>query len=397
LKILFISTLSLAANPRLVKEARLAAGNGFDVEVICFEFDNWSSGINKNLVDEFNTKQVLLIPAGRSPFLPWFISVCLEKFYRMLARLMALPASVLSLAVSRRSYQLTKTLRKVTKPDWVIGHNPGALWPVLKAAKQFNCRVGFDVEDYHPGEGSNSSLQKLTKQLMIELLPQLNYVSFAAPLIRETVKKDLGYEGANWFTLMNYFPAHEFTVPPVQQLGSLKMVWFSQHICAGRGLEFILSAVKKASGKVELHLFGNLDAAFQEQYLKAATNIFTHAPLSQQQLHLALSRFDIGLALDTPVDENRDLAITNKLIAYLQAGLYIIATDTKAQEAYLAELPGHGECFDKHSNHFEPVIEQCFNNRDMIRNEKINRYQDFKNRNWETASAELLQFWRARI
>jgi hypothetical protein len=84
-------------------------------------------------------------------------------------------------------------------------------------------------------------------------------------------------------------------------------------------------------------------------------------------------------------------------MAYLQAGLYIIATDTKAQKAYLAELPGHGECFDKHSNHFEQVLEQCINNMDMIRNEKINRYQNFKNSNWETASAELLQFWTARI
>jgi hypothetical protein len=397
LKILFISTLSLAANPRLVKEARLAVEHGIKVEIICFEFDNWSSGINKNLVEEFTTKQVLLIPAGRSPFLPWFISVCLEKFYRMKARSMALSAPALSLAVSRRSYQLIKALNKVTKPDWVIGHNPGALWPALKSAKQFNCRVGFDVEDYHPGEGSNISLQKLTKQLMIELLPQLNYVSFAALLIRETVKKDLGYESANWYTLLNYFPAHEFTVPPVQLPGSLKMVWFSQHICAGRGLEFILSAVKKASGKVELHLFGNLDGAFQEQYLKAATNIFTHAPLSQQELHLALGRFDIGLALDTPVDENRDLAITNKLIACLQAGLYIIAADTKAQKAYLAEMPGHGECFDKHSNHFEPVLEQCINNRDMIRNEKVKRYQNFKNWNWETASAELMKVWTADI
>ena len=230
---------------------------------------------------------------------------------------------------------------------------------------------------------------------MIELLPQLNYVSFAAPLIRETVKKDLSYERANWFTLLNYFPAHEFTVPPVQLPGTLKMVWFSQHICAGRGLEFILSAVKKASGKVELHLFGNLDMAFQEHYLKAATNIFTHAPLSQQELHQALGQFDIGLALDIPVDENRNLAITNKLIACLQAGLFIIATDTWAQKAYLAELPGHGECFDKHSNHFALVLEQCINNMDMIRNEKVKRYQNFKNKNWETASAELMQVWTA--
>jgi len=43
------------------------------------------------------------------------------------------------------------------------------------------------------------------------------------------------------------------------------------------------------------------------------------------------------------------------------------------------------------------VLEQCINNMDMIRNEKINRYQNFKNSNWETASAELLQFWTASI
>ena len=100
----------------------------------------------------------------------------------------------------------------------------------------------------------------------------------------------------------------EFPIPDSIISGPLRMVWFSQNINAGRGLEHILPFIKAAGEKIELHLIGNLDAAFESLYLKDSRNIFIHPPKSQQDLHQSFVNYDIGLALDVAVDRNRELA-----------------------------------------------------------------------------------------
>jgi hypothetical protein len=48
---------------------------------------------------------------------------------------------------------------------------------------------------------------------------------------------------------------------------------------------------------------------------------------------------DIGLALESKTaDFNRDICLTNKILAYAQAGLYIFATDTFGQRDFLNAL-----------------------------------------------------------
>ena len=274
-----------------------------------------------------------------------------------------------------------------------IGHNPGAMLPTLIAAKKFNCKAGFDVEDYHSEEGMDKKLQMLTKKLMVNLLPQFNYVSFAAPLILEQVKVDVVIESAPWFTVLNYFSKSEFYEPLNLGIGPVKMVWFSQNINAGRGLELILPFVKQNCFTVELHLIGNLNQDFHEHNLRNFDNIIFHLPMQQSELHKILAQFDIGLALDIPVDRNRDLAITNKLLAYLQAGLYVIATETSAQKDFLNDWQHHGTTFNYTINNFQSIVEDIIDKIDIIRKEKDARFKAFNNNNWETASIQLLNQW----
>src|SRR6185437_13894999 len=111
-------------------------------------------------------------------FIPWFISVSKEKSARLLSKIFPLKNSALANAVSRRNVGLLAAVTKVSSADWVIGHNPGALWATLYAGKRLKCKTGFDVEDYHPGEGNDMHLQTLTKKLMQQVLPQMDYVSF---------------------------------------------------------------------------------------------------------------------------------------------------------------------------------------------------------------------------
>ena len=136
MKLLFISTLNLATNPRLFKEIELALDNGFEVEVVCFEFDNWSYTFNQQLKEKVSRAKFTIIPAGRSPFWPWAGSVFLEKAFRFAGKFVSLPDWALSHAVSRRSVLLTRAVKKISEEfDLVIGHNPGALYPAFLRRK----------------------------------------------------------------------------------------------------------------------------------------------------------------------------------------------------------------------------------------------------------------------
>ena len=391
-KILFLTTHSLASNPRIVKEIKLAVDNGFKVQVSCFIFRNWSFDLNEKLLLEFKQRGVDFncIEAGKEGGASWLMSVLKEKFYRGISQLFFLKSSVLSIAVSRRSNELLKSVNKIKDADWVIGHNPGALWATSFAGKKLHCKTGFDVEDYHPGEGNDKNLQRLTKNLMQQVLPNMDYVSFASPLIMGEIKKDISYNGDNWFTILNYFPASEFVLPETQLPGLLKLVWFSQNINSGRGLELILPAIRSNLGKVELHLYGNINEDFKKQNLDGMNNVFFYEPITQTLLHQNLSTYDVGLALDIPTDVNRNLVITNKLLAYLQAGLYVVASGTKSQKSFMKDFPDMGICFNYKKNDLNVILENVLNRRDIIRSNRKKRYDNFKHHTWETESKKLV-------
>lgn len=393
--ILFITTHNLASNPRLVKEAELALSMHYGVDIVCFEFNNWSKSINEQIKNKLAHASITCIAAGRQPLLPWIRSVFYETFFRLLGTIWPLTDEKLSFAVSRRSVLLGEAVKKKSKPDLIVCHYPGALWPGCKAADFFNCDVAFDMEDYHPGEGGNRQQQKITEKLFCRLLPMMSYISFAAPLFAEETEKTLGKQIKNKLTVLNYFSATEFSVSE-KKSGIVKVVWFSQHITAGRGLELILPFIKKNISLVELTLVGNMDPMFKKEYLQHAANIKIAAPTQQKDLHHFLSNFDIGLSLDIPHEKNRELSITNKLLAYAQAGLYILASNTTAQAHFFNEFPHMGVCipFNKNYSMSDNEIQKVFENIEQIRNSKKERDAFNSNNNWEKESIKLKQAWQ---
>lgn len=376
---------------------QLALDKGFSIEVICFTFRNWSYDINNKMMESFREQQVKFhcIEAGREGRTGWLISGLKEKYHRLIGKTFKISGRSLANAISRRNYLLLQAVKKIKKADWVIGHNPGALYATKMAAKKLKAKSGFDVEDYHPGEGHNTFLQGLTRRLMQKVLPAMDYVSFAAPLIREAVKEDLGKEGYNWITVLNYFPAAEFMAPKNID-GPLKLVWFSQNISAGRGLEYLLPILKKFVGEIELHLFGNMDKTFYDAHLKGLDNVIIHEPLAQKELHHELINYDVGLALEPKKDLNNDLAISNKLLAYSQAGLFVLASHTQAQKKYLEKNQGKGVRVDILNRiKVEEVFNEIIQNIQILRLNKIKRFKAAEPINWETVSTSLINEWKS--
>lgn len=393
-RILFITTNNLATNPRLFKELELARLKSFGVTVILFSLGNWSEKIEAEMQARYSDVNFIKLSAGRDPFFLWLVSSLLEKAARYVTRVITFPVLV-SWATGKRSYLISKQLRKMSgKFDWVVVHNPAAFYPATLFAKRHKIKLGIDVEDYHPGESNDKHLSASIKKMMANCLPKADYVSFASPLIKNEVESDLKFKGSNWFTVLNYFPGTEFPIPDSIISGPLKLVWFSQNINAGRGLENILPFIKAAGNKIELHLIGNLDAEFAKMHLKDSPNIFIHPPKSQKELHQSFVDYDIGLALDVAVDRNRELALTNKILAYLQSGLFIIASDTPAQKDFLIEFPENGALFDTKLKSFDRLLSEAISNVTTIRKNKLNRYYSVQEKCWENESMRILTFWK---
>lgn len=392
--ILFLTTLNLAANPRLVKEVRLSIKLNFNVTVICFTFNNWSNDINRKLLEEFQGINIIQINGERSSFLPWFFSSAAEKLFRYLSIWVDLPLKILSLAVSRRSLLLLNTLDRVQSASWVIGHNPGALYPTIVASRKFNCKSGFDVEDYHPGEGNDKHLQNITLSLMKKIFPKFNYVSFASQSILNESEKNIGsFLIQKSIVINNCFPENEFIEPAAINDKRLRVVWFSQHIDKSRGLKQIIPIVHKHSDKIVLTLFGNCNESFKQKYIDRQNGIELGGILPQLELHQRLSTFDIGLATEPGKDLNNELALSNKVYAYLQAGLFIIATDTIEQHRFLEKLPDAGIIVNKKFSNIEDVFIQLHANIENLRNEKLNRFAKARSYSWQPLSLQLTNLW----
>ncbi len=390
-----MTTLNLASNPRLVKEIRLARQMDYHVAVICFTFDNWSNDINDKLLDEFQEIEIYQLNAGRSNFFSWIISSIFEKSARQMSSFFRLPTLWLAVGVSKRSILLSETFTKIGATDWVIGHNPGSIYPTYKASLYFNCKSGFDVEDYHPGEGLDKNLQHITLLLMKKILPKFNYVSFASESILIECKKNIIFASTESLSIINNsFPQYEFIEPTNVNDAKLKLVWFSQHIDKGRGLEQIITIVDKYPDTMNLTLFGNCNNLFKKEWINGKDGIYLGGILSQKILHQNLLHFDVGLASeDIEADKNRSICLTNKIWAYYQSGLFILASDTPAQKDFIEKNSLHGVLY--HDIHIlENVLLKLVHDIDLIRINKKLRFENAQKNNWENESMKLLEIWK---
>ena len=390
-KVLFITSTNLGANPRLLKEMRLMLEQGYEVTGMLFHFNNWSSARDNELRASLKEVRFIQLSALRVPFIPWLFSSLLEKGFRLLP-VAVLNHSMLSSAVSKRSYLLIQAIKKMNESfDWVIAHNPATFYPALMASRKFKASLGIDVEDYHPGETNDPKAATIMKKLMQLVLPGAAYCSYASPLIMEEVKKDVKGLKNNQLVILNGFNGDEFIKPIPVEKEAIQLVWFSQNIDVNRGLENVIPVVNELYPLVELHLIGNLKPAFETAYLQNKTGIIIHPSKSQKELHQFLSTCDVGLALEPGKDLNNQLAISNKLIASVQAGLYIFAFDTPAQTNFLKKNDLQCQIIGNEKNLICEALVKLDKNE--IRKGRENRFIQGRLFDWHKMAAPLIQVW----
>lgn len=359
--LLFLTTANFATNPRLVKEVKLAQTMSCRVTVVLFKLGNWSDAKSDVIARELKESGLLTINycnATRSSNLPWLFWAIAEKLAQLAYPFMLHSILINALASSRRSFQLLWACRKMKPiPDLICAHNLGALYPAWRLSKKWKIPFVFDVEDFHPGEFirfDTINEKRRREFLMKELLPQAAAITSASPLIGEYTMKLIGGH-QNHQVILNSFPRKEFSEPSTKRFNNstdqLKLVWFSQKISFGRGLEQLFEAIQLILRNdsldplsLSLTLIGDLDPVFEAQIISPLASgpfgkyLQILPPMTQTELHRSLVSYDVGLALEfDDSDLNRQLCLTNKILAYAQAGLYILATDTPAQKQFIQE------------------------------------------------------------
>jgi glycosyltransferase involved in cell wall biosynthesis len=339
------------------------------------------------------------IDSGKKHFFNWLFNSLIEKTARLLFPLVNKNVFWASIAVSKRSWQLLRwTKSNNVNPHLVIAHNPAAFYPAYRIAKKNKIPFAIDIEDFHPGEANNSIERKSVSYLMQQLMPKAAYISFASTLIKKhslqmginLSKKDV--------VINNIFSKMEYALPREEYADDkkIKLIWFSQVIDFGRGLEKILAILDEFQDHFNLSLIGNCRQQFYEQEIKKRTYIHCTDAMEHLSLQKELSKHDIGLAVeDNNENFNRDICLTNKIWSYFQAGLYIIATNTTAQKEFIKEHASHGLITSLQPHELRLTFTKIIDNKTQLISKKIERFSIAENYNWENESKELVKYWEA--
>ncbi|HEY4338014.1 MAG TPA: glycosyltransferase [Puia sp.] len=336
-KICIVSDLHLSTNPRVWKEANSLAAAGYAVTILTM----WTSAAKRDLDKAFLHHPALTYKAGLN-LIPGEIAPLRRFYYRLRGRL------------EREAHRLFRT-----NSPWTLGYGPDQM---TKAALQEKadlyiahteygivignhllakgCNVAFDIEDWYSEDYLVPS-RPLTLLKAAERSALTDGVYCTCPsrsMSEALLERYPGSRKAEF--IYNGFSQAEtpaFSGTPLQSL-----IWFSQTIGPGRGLETAMEALKQVQTPMELHLVGTcvkgydttLEAAFPKHN---GHRLVIHPAVPHSELAGVIAKHRIGLAVEDCYPGNKDTTVSNKILQYLQAGVQVLATATKGQQ----EVAGH--------------------------------------------------------
>lgn len=343
-KIVLLTTGQPSTNPRLVKEADTLHEAGYDVFVLYCHVINWAIEKDKDLLSKVKWKYYLIGGAPNQSRLIYLFTKIRYRFCKILNRF----GNKFKIAerVQARAYDELLIKAKSLKADLYIGHNLGTLSVAVKSAKANASKAGFDFEDYHRGEESNSLTSDLERIVYLEekYVNKLNFINTSSPLIAEKIALNFPSQKDKIFTILNCFPFLqnlEFKKKS-QNDNSLKLFWFSQTIGFNRGLEDVIRAIEKlADPEIYLYLAGRWDEEFKKYVDKNTKKIQNQicylGILSPEELPQISANYDVGLTLELGGSENNMKCLSNKVFTYFISGNAIIASDTDMQKEFFQE------------------------------------------------------------
>lgn len=349
-KIAILTASHLCRNPRVVKEASALGHAGYDVTVLTASTHARFEAIDRALLDGQPFRHVALdySSPGFGTRVRNFVQRARTRFARSAVERFGWesstalgPAGAL-LALARR-----------TPADLTIVHTEIPTWAATKLIADGR-RVAVDFEDWY----SEDLLPEDRRGRPLALLRAaeafaLRHAVFASATSRSMADAlAAAYGGPTPVVIRNVFPRQPVSrvdrplgdAPPA-------IIWFSQTIGPGRGLEAFIAAWRQTRTPSRLALLGDARPGHREALLAALApdqraRVDFLPAVAPGELPAKLAEFDLGLALEQRTPLNRDLTITNKLFQYFNAGLGVIATATCGQREVLETCPNAGLVVD---------------------------------------------------
>jgi glycosyltransferase involved in cell wall biosynthesis len=218
------------------------------------------------------------------------------------------------------------------------------------AAAHLNCRWAFDCEDVlseEVGEGvDDPAHRELVQYVERTFLPAAAYVTTASP------------EFGPWLTDRYGViePTYVANVPSLAEAPEgvragypdarrhLSLYWFSISIGPLRGVEDAVRALPHLGVPARLHLRGRMLPGFDRELralvdsLGVQDRVFVHDLAAPGDVVRAAADHDIGLVLMQPCCDNHEMAVPNKLYAYMMAGLAVGSTTTRGLTGVVAGM-----------------------------------------------------------
>jgi len=241
--------------------------------------------------------------------------------------------------------------------DLFKAHLLPALPAAWLAAKRWKAKLGFDAEDFHSGEFQHSpstvEIVRRTQGIEQEYLRQCDHLTAASLGIADAYTQALNVQ-IDEVVLNAFSLAERLATIPREQLErergpfAFSLYWFSATVGPDRGLIDALNALARLPNTVGLSIRGTFANGYRDKFLSDVKALSLNSqvrlldPVPPQQLIRYAAEHDVGLALEPGDRINNRLATSNKLLAYLVAGIPVAASDVPGQAVVVRNLESAG-------------------------------------------------------
>lgn len=334
IRVCLVAPGHLSSTPRLVKEADALHAAGFSVRVVVADHFAAVRPLDESILarSPWRCDRVTLGP------LPARLA---RRFCSELARRVTRPSPSLALW-AHQPFAFRLAAAVVREPaDLYLGHCLAGLAAAGLAAGRRGARLGFDAEDFHRYENSDTPPPDIAV-LENYWIPRCHHFTAASPLIAEAYAAACGVPVPP--VVLNVFPLAEAPAAPPPVPARPSLYWFSQTVGPGRGLESLVATLGRLRTVCDLHVRGLPASEFPATLTALARaagfrGTLNFLPLADPATMVPLAAgHTLGLSLEQRTPLNRDLCLTNKIFTYLLAGTPVLLTPTNAQQRLAPDL-----------------------------------------------------------
>lgn len=391
-RIALLTAGHLSSCPRLIKEAELFTSHGFNVSIVYLNSIQRIESLDKNIISQHSDWDFHEVKWDSS------FSTYLSKVTSKLSNLFGANTKYFQ-TTSKKLIDVVKTI----KADLYIAHHPSVLVAANIAAKIHNAKYAYDIEDAFPfiEDGcywGNPNLKVVA--LEKKYLKGTCFTTVASPLYADVYMQLYNLKKSP-ISLLNVFNIENNKIEYLDRkdLQKVSFYWYSQTVGLNRGLQDLFSAINELpEATFELHIRGMCTDEVKNSLLSLVkskellSNIYFHSSVSMNELSIRNKEHDLGFALETGTNLNKDLCISNKIFDYLRSSLMVVATNTSGHKYITDELGENCIAYNEKDIHtLTNALRYFIDNKELITKAKLKSLELAKAKyNWEIQSEAYL-------